>query len=68
MTDEASRALHFTFREWSHLRMPMVVWLAVSALATVAGAFGTHDAMNALGRALYWSGKFGDLSELGRMG
>jgi len=47
--------MRFTLREMTRLRVPLLIWLMVSVVATVAGPFGTLDAMGVTGRALYWS-------------
>lgn len=52
-------AARFTLREWSHLRVPVLIWLVVSVLASVAGPFGTLEAMGPVVRTLYWTGTAG---------
>jgi hypothetical protein len=48
--------MQFALREMNRFRTPIIVWLVVSAVAAVAGPFGTHDAMQIEARALYWGG------------
>jgi hypothetical protein len=45
--------LPFTLRRW---RGPLAVWALASGAATLAGPFGTHDALVLPARAAYWSG------------
>lgn len=46
--------MQFALREIQRFRVPLVIWLVVTAVAAVAGPFGTHDAMGTGGLALYW--------------
>lgn len=51
--------MQFTLREISMLRVPALIWLALTLVAAVAGPFGTMEAMGLGGRALYWGGVVG---------
>ncbi|WP_162171776.1 LytTR family DNA-binding domain-containing protein [Sulfitobacter donghicola] len=51
--------MHFTLRELTKLRVPFLIWLALTAVAAVAGPFGTLDVMGVAGRALYWGAIIG---------
>lgn len=51
--------MQFTLREITRLRIPLLIWGALTAVAAVAGPFGTLDAMGLGGRALYWGGVIG---------
>lgn len=48
--------MQFALREMTRHRVPLLIWLVVTAVAAVAGPFGTLDAMGLTGRALYWGG------------
>lgn len=48
-------AMQLTLREMKRYRVPFMMWLAISVVATVAGPFGTLEAMSLAGRAAYWS-------------
>lgn len=47
------RAMQFTLREWREVG---ALWLGLTGLATLAGPFGTMDALSLLPRAVYWGG------------
>jgi hypothetical protein len=47
--------MQLTLREMSRVRVPVMIWLTLSAVAAVAGPFGTLDVMAPGMRALYWS-------------
>lgn len=51
--------MQLAHREISGLRMRALVWALLTALATVAGPFGTMEAMGPLPRALYWGAVVG---------
>lgn len=51
--------MQFTVREIMGLRVPLMIWLAITAVAAVSGPFGTLDAMGIGGRVLYWGGVAG---------
>lgn len=61
--------MQLALREIMRFRVPLVVWAMVTAVAAVAGPFGTHDAMGTGGLALYWGGVVGGsiLLNLGAM-
>ncbi len=44
--------LHFTLRAW---RLPLALWAVLSAIATLAGPFGTLNALPFGPRAVYWA-------------
>lgn len=46
--------MQLALREIMRLKVPLLIWGVVTAVAAVAGPFGTHDAMGLEGRALYW--------------
>ncbi|WP_298857876.1 LytTR family DNA-binding domain-containing protein [uncultured Sulfitobacter sp.] len=48
--------MQFALREMTRHRVPLLIWLVVTAVAVVAGPFGTLDAMRLGGRVLYWGG------------
>ncbi len=48
--------MQLALREISRHRVPLMIWVVVTALTAVAGPFGTLDAMGLGGRALYWGG------------
>lgn len=48
-----------TLREWSYFRIPLLIWLVLSVLATLAGPFGTLEVMRPVPRAVYWTGTIG---------
>jgi hypothetical protein len=47
--------MQLTLREMEQYRVPFLIWLTVSAVAGVAGPFGTLDAMGNVPRVAYWS-------------
>lgn len=47
------RALQLTLREWREVG---ALWLGLTVLATLAGPFGTMDALSLRPRAVYWGG------------
>ncbi|PZX46069.1 LytTr DNA-binding domain-containing protein [Roseinatronobacter thiooxidans] len=49
----SGNALHSALREWQAL---LAVWAGVSVLATLAGPFGTMEALAVVPRAFYWAG------------
>ncbi len=51
--------MQFTLREMMRLRVPLMIWFAVTAVAAVSGPFGTLEAMGVGGRTLYWGGVAG---------
>jgi len=51
--------MHLTHREIAQARTPVLIWLAVTAVAGVAGPFGTHEALGLVGRTVYWGGVTG---------
>lgn len=46
--------MQVTLREMGWLRLPFLIWLAVTAVAAMAGPFGTIEAMGLGGRVAYW--------------
>lgn len=48
--------MHFTLREIMRFRAPVMIWFAVTAVAAVAGPFGTLEVMGAGARTVYWGG------------
>ena len=46
--------MQVTLREMGRLKLPLLIWVAVTAVAAVAGPFGTIDVMGLGARALYW--------------
>ncbi|WP_082894655.1 LytTR family DNA-binding domain-containing protein [Sulfitobacter geojensis] len=45
---------HFTLREWRKARVPVGIWLLVTVICTIAGPFGTIDALGWAERFGYW--------------
>lgn len=54
--DAYFRALQVTLREWHRVGL---LWAGLTGLATLAGPFGTMDALSVLARACYWGGVVG---------
>lgn len=57
--------MHLTLRELEHLRVPLLIWLAVTVVAAAAGPFGTFGALGFGGRILYWGAVVGGSIVLG---
>lgn len=51
--------MQFTLREMKRYRAPLLIWLTGSAVAGVAGPFGTLEAMGLPARMGYWAGVIG---------
>lgn len=51
--------MQLALREITRLRVSLVIWAVVTAVAAVAGPFGTHAVMGTVGLALYWGGVSG---------
>ena len=51
--------MQLALREIKRFRVPLVIWLVVTAVAAVAGPFGAHEVMGIAGLALYWGGVVG---------
>ncbi|MEP1765348.1 MAG: LytTR family DNA-binding domain-containing protein [Sulfitobacter sp.] len=51
--------MQLTLREMERYRMPFLVWITVSAVAGVAGPFGTLDGMGSAARLAYWAATIG---------
>ena len=49
------RRCTLTKREMQRLVLPIGIWIVATALATLTGPFGTHDAMSFAPRLVYWS-------------
>jgi len=47
--------MQFTLREIRRLRMPLLIWLAVTVVAGMAGPFGTLEVMGLGARTVYWA-------------
>lgn len=45
-----------TLRDWQYWRRPLILWVMISLVASVAGPFGTLGAMGLGGRLMYWAG------------
>jgi hypothetical protein len=48
--------MQLALREISRYRVPLMIWMVATAVAAVAGPFGTLDAMGPGARAFYWGG------------